>query len=309
MLGCSKVEVAEVLLERLRRSVFGQRQAIEEIVDTLAERIERPRTRGSLASFLFVGPEGSGRIAAAQAIALSLFGKEELVEEMPLAAYSESHTVSSLIGAPPGYVGHTDGGVLAGLLSRKPFVVLVWLDVDKAHEVVLDFLTQVLERGVVTDRRGRRLDFRNAVNLLLPSQDVVEELRGGEGVGFGRRSSENSTKRVREVLKGVLPPGLLKAVDRIVLFRKPGAEEQVQDVRAAIESIVRRLERRTGASFEQSLDLAEKLVVHARETGEPLNLVLKGFEDGLEGFRALPGARYVLDVDGMGALLVKEANQ
>ena len=168
--------------EFLGRRIVGHREDLSSLIQVLSRNWNRFGSRRPMASLLLVGPAGSGRRTLARAVAEFLFGSQEALLEVDLSDYAEAHSLSLLAGSPPGYVGYEESGLLADALTRRPFRVFVWNHPERAHPSVQSFLAQILAEGTVTDRRGRRLDFRNSVHLL-----AMEPGAGAAGaVGFGR---------------------------------------------------------------------------------------------------------------------------
>jgi ATP-dependent Clp protease ATP-binding subunit ClpA len=164
-----------------------------------------------LGSFLLAGPPGAGKRTAAVAIAEWLFGSSQAVLEVDLADYAETHSLSHLIGSPPGYVGHEEGGLLADTLIRRPFLLVLWQHLEQANPAVLSLIGQILSEGTATDRKGRRMDFRNTVHVLT----VTEGDGAGRPVGFG---AARAPDEARARLKKTVPAEVLGAVDQVLAF-------------------------------------------------------------------------------------------
>src|SRR3989475_1361593 len=203
--------------ERLGRRVVGQSEAIVAV----ANAVRRARSGLSdpqrpIGSFLFLGPTGVGKTELARALAEFLFDDERAMIRIDMSEYMEKHAVSRLIGAPPGYVGYDEGGQLTDAVRRRPYTVVLFDEIEKAHRDVFNVLLQILDDGRLTDGQGRTVDFRNTV-VLLTSNLGSQHLTGGE--------HEQEEKRVREAIRAELRPELLNRIDEIDVFHSLGRDE------------------------------------------------------------------------------------
>ena len=220
------------LEETLRRRVVGQDQA----VTTLARAVRRGRAGlkepdRPVGSFLFLGPTGVGKTELTKALAEALFGSENALIRFDMSEYMEQHTVSRLLGSPPGYVGHEEGGQLTEAVRRKPYAVLLFDEIEKAHEDVWNVLLQALEEGQLTDAQGRKADLRNAV-IILTSNVGARRITARGKLGFsaveaqpGLRPQAEVKSAVMEDVKKTFKPEFLNRLDEILVFRQLGEAE------------------------------------------------------------------------------------
>ncbi|MCA3747740.1 MAG: AAA family ATPase, partial [Rubrobacter sp.] len=238
-------EEAERLLNLeavLHERVVGQ----DEAVKAVAEAIRRARAgikdpKRPVGSFIFLGPTGVGKTELARTLAEYLFGEEEAMIRIDMSEYQEKHTVSRLVGAPPGYVGYEEAGQLTEQIRRRPYSVVLFDEIEKAHPDIFNTLLQILDDGRLTDAQGRTVDFRNAVIIMtsnVGSQHLVSERQFGftarEGVDF--REME---RRARNALEQTFRPEFLNRVDEIIVFR-PLAKEDVMQI---VDIMLRRLNK------------------------------------------------------------------
>ena len=211
------------LEEALRKRVVGQ----EEAVQALAKAVRRNRAglrdpRRPIGSFIFLGPTGVGKTELARALSQVLFESEEALIRLDMSEYMEKFSVSRLIGAPPGYVGYDEGGQLTEKVRRKPYSVILFDEIEKAHSDVFNIMLQVMDDGALTDNYGRRVDFRNTV-LIMTSNVGTMEAKGGRGLGFGLEGTDSAYKTMKgkllENLKKSFNPEFLNRLDEIVVFR------------------------------------------------------------------------------------------
>jgi len=221
----TEAETAKLLRmeDELHRRVIGQEQAIKSVSQAIR------RTRAGLkdpkrpsGSFIFLGPSGVGKTELAKTLAEFLFGDEQSMIALDMSEYMEKHTVSRLVGSPPGYVGYEEGGQLTEAVRRKPFSVVLFDEIEKAHPDVFNTLLQILEEGRLTDSQGRSVDFRNTV-LIMTSNLGTQDLRKAN-VGFGKSdeavSYEKMKEKVNEALKAHFRPEFLNRIDDIIVFHE-----------------------------------------------------------------------------------------
>ena len=230
------------LEDELHRRIVGQ----DEAVSAVARAIRRGRVglkdpKRPTGSFIFLGPTGVGKTELCKALADSLFGDENAMIRLDMSEYMERHTVSRLVGSPPGYVGHEEGGQLTEKVRRKPYSVVLFDEIEKAHEDVWNILLQILEDGIVTDSQGRRVDFKNTVIVMTSNVGARNITDAAAKLGFdgdekgGKETEEARFARIREAvmtdLKHTFRPEFLNRIDEIIVFRQLTQENIVEIAR------------------------------------------------------------------------------
>lgn len=229
------------LAEQLHKRVVGQDQAVNAVAEAvLRSRAGLGRPQQPTGSFLFLGPTGVGKTELAKALAEQLFDDENLLVRIDMSEYMEQHSVARLIGAPPGYVGHEEGGQLTEAVRRRPYSVVLFDEVEKAHNAVFNTLLQVLDDGRLTDGQGRTVDFSNTV-VIMTSNLGAEHLLAGL---TGKYSMEEAHKWVMEEVRRQFRPELLNRLDEIVIF-DPLSHDQLRKVaRLLMKDVAARLAER-----------------------------------------------------------------
>ena len=204
------------LPEDLHKRVVGQNEAVEKVSDAiLRSRAGISDPNRPIGSFLFLGPTGVGKTELAKALAENLFDDEKNIVRIDMSEYMEKFSVSRLVGAPPGYVGYEEGGTLTEAVRRKPYSIVLFDEIEKAHPDVFNILLQILDDGRITDSQGRTVDFKNTIIILtsnLGATDITEGIEGGE-------ISKAAQDRVYAILKQAFRPEFLNRLDEIILFR------------------------------------------------------------------------------------------
>jgi ATP-dependent Clp protease ATP-binding subunit ClpB len=225
--------------ERLRQRVVGQEDALKRVSDAIRRsRAGLSDPKRPIGSFIFMGPTGVGKTELARALAEFLFDDERAMVRLDMSEYMEKHTVSRMIGAPPGYVGFEEGGQLTEHVRRRPYTVVLFDEIEKAHPDVCNVLLQILEDGRLTDGKGRTVDFRNTVLVMtsnVGSPAIFE---------YAARDPERARKEALEALRAAFRPEFLNRVDDIVLFRPLGNEELRQIVKLQLAQVEKLLEER-----------------------------------------------------------------
>ena len=218
-------EEAEKLIElenRLHRRVIGQHAAVDVIAKAVRRNRSGFRKKRKPASFIFVGPTGVGKTELAKSLAEELFGTEDAMIRMDMSEFMEKHTVSKLIGAPPGYVGYEQGGQLTEKVRRKPYSVILLDEIEKAHADVFNILLQILEDGRLTDGQGRTVFFENTVIIM--TSNIGTQMKSTV-MGFGAEQEKKVENSVREMLKEHFRPEFLNRIDDIIVFKALAKEE------------------------------------------------------------------------------------
>ncbi|MCA0385022.1 MAG: ATP-dependent Clp protease ATP-binding subunit [Firmicutes bacterium] len=230
-------EEAEKLIAlegRLHKRVIGQHSAVEAISKAVRRNRSGFRKKRKPASFIFVGPTGVGKTELAKTLAEELFGTEDAIIRVDMSEFMEKHTVSKLIGAPPGYVGYEQGGQLTEKVRRKPYSVILLDEIEKAHADVFNILLQILEDGRLTDGQGRTVFFENTVIIM--TSNVGTNLKS-TGIGFGSEQERKMELTIREMLRETFRPEFLNRIDDIIVFKALSEEELRQIVDLQIKEV------------------------------------------------------------------------
>ena len=221
--------------EELHRRIVGQDEAIQAVSDAVRRSragVQDPKR--PIGSFIFMGTTGVGKTELAKALAEYLFNDETMMTRIDMSEYQEKFSVSRLIGAPPGYVGYDEGGQLTEAVRRKPYSVVLFDEIEKAHPDVFNILLQVLDDGRLTDNKGRVVNFKNTIIIMtsnLGSQYIQERMADMEGKSEAERSTimEETRQKVLEMLKQSIRPEFINRIDDIILF-KPLTRSQADDI-------------------------------------------------------------------------------
>ena len=230
--------------DMLEQSIVGQ----EEAISGLAKSIRRTRTgiknpRKPIGSFLFLGPTGVGKTELAKVLASYLFGEQRSLIKLDMSEYSEKFTISRLIGAPPGYVGYEEGGMLTEKVRKQPYSVVLFDEIEKAHADIYNILLQIMDEGVLTDSNGRRVDFKNTIIIL--TSNIGSRVGINSEIGFGvldHESNEKARKNaVNKIVYKTFNPEFINRLDSIIVFNSLGRENISKIVKLHIEELSKRL--------------------------------------------------------------------
>ena len=232
------------LEKSLNHSLIGQAEAAKAVTDALKRARTDLKDPRCPVSFLFLGPTGVGKTYLVKLLAEHVFGRRDAVIQLDMSEYMEKHTVSRLIGSPPGYVGHEEGGKLTEAVRRKPYSIVLLDEIEKAHPDVLQILLQVLEEGHLTDSLGRRADFKNTL-LIMTSNVGAEEFQRGFGLGFGSASANAAFEQVKSAVehaaKKTFKPEFLNRIGERVIFRPLTREHMKLIVDLELKTVTERL--------------------------------------------------------------------
>jgi ATP-dependent Clp protease ATP-binding subunit ClpC len=312
------MHLEDVLHER----VIGQHEA----VTAAARAIRRSRVglrnpNRPIASLFFSGPTGVGKTELAKALALAIFGSEEAMIRLDMSEYMEAHTVSKLIGSPPGYVGYDEGGQLTEAVRRKPYTVVLMDEVEKAHPDGFNLLLQLLEDGHLTDAQGRTVSFKNTLIILTSNigSRVIE--KGGSSLGFDFSTEDAATSqyvkmrdRVHDDLKQYFRPELLNRLDEIIVFRQLQRDEIGQIADLLIRQVANRLTEQ-GITLEVTNAIKTRLIAEGYDPSygaRPLRrtitrLIEDHLAEALLAGQIQTGDTAVLDLDDDSQVMVKKA--
>ena len=251
------------LEEELHKRVIGQNEAVEAVAKAIRRgRLGLKDPNRPIGSFLFLGPTGVGKTELSKALAESLFGSEDSMIRIDMSEYMEPHSVSKLIGSPPGYVGFDDGGQLTEKIRRKPYSVILFDEIEKAHPDVMNMLLQILDDGRLTDAQGRTVNFKNTV-IIMTSNVGARIITDKTSLGFSDSNAKDDSvdkdyesikKDVMSELKKQFRPEFLNRIDEIIVFHKLNDE----DVKKIIDIMINQVEKRLNAQ-NITLDVDEKV--------------------------------------------------
>ena len=260
------------LEETLHKRVVGQDEAINAVAKAIRRgRVGLKDPKRPIGSFIFLGPTGVGKTELTKALAEALFGDENAMIRVDMSEYMEKHSVSKLIGSPPGYVGYDEGGQLTEKVRRKPYSVILFDEIEKAHPDVFNILLQILEDGILTDSQGRRVDFKNTV-IIMTSNVGARNITERKSLGFTlqkedeEKSYNEIKKNVLDELKRAFRPEFLNRVDEIIVFHQLNEDHVKQICKIMLDNFAKRLEQnQIKAEFDDSV-----LALLAKEGFDPI---------------------------------------
>lgn len=271
--------------KNLSATVIGQDDAVEQISKSIKRnRMGIKNEKKPIGSFVFLGPTGVGKTHLAKMLAEEVFGTQESIIRIDMSEYMEKHSVSKLIGAPPGYVGHEEGGQLTERVRRKPYSVILLDEIEKAHPDVFNILLQVLDEGHLTDSLGRKINFKNTLIIMTSNVGARKLQDFGTGVGFGTKARVENLEDIRssvieDSVKKAFSPEFLNRLDDIIIFKSLGKEDIKKIVDIPIKELVKRIKE-----LGYELKLSSSIKNHLAEIGydekygaRPLNRAIQKF--------------------------------
>ena len=272
--------------EELQKVIIGQKEAIQSI----AKAVRRARAglkdpKRPIGSFMFLGPTGVGKTELTKALAKFMFGSEEALIQLDMSEFMERHTASRLVGAPPGYIGYDDAGQLTEALRRRPYSIVVFDEVEKAHPELHNMLLQIMEEGHLSDAKGRTVDFRNAI-IVMTTNVGAEEIKKQTSLGFQlkrdekieeRQSYEEMRKKLTESLKKVFRPEFINRLDSVIVFRSLNKVDIRQIVSLELNKVTERLAEQEVklTATDAALDLLAESGFDVEMGARPLRRVIQ----------------------------------
>jgi ATP-dependent Clp protease ATP-binding subunit ClpC len=259
----NETEKLALMSDSLKTRVIGQDEAVEKISKAiLRNRIGLKDPNRPIGSFIFLGPTGVGKTQLAKELAKFVFGDSDSMIRVDMSEYMEKFNSTKLIGAPPGYVGHEEGGQLTEKVRRKPYSVVLFDEIEKAHPDIFNTLLQILDEGMITDGLGRKINFKNCLIILTSNVGQRKASEFGGGVGFGAQKKENrdtETKNtIRKELEKMFPPEFINRLDEIIYFNSLTQEDLIKIIDVEIKKMTPRFEE-LGYKLTISKDLKEKI--------------------------------------------------
>jgi ATP-dependent Clp protease ATP-binding subunit ClpC len=309
----------------LHNSIIGQQEAIERI----AKAVRRGRAglkdpRRPIGTFMFLGPTGVGKTELTKALARFLFGSEDALVQLDMSEFMERHTVSRLVGAPPGYVGYEDAGQLTEAVRRHPYSIIVFDEVEKAHPEAHNILLQIMEEGQLSDAKGRKVDFRNCI-IVMTSNIGADMIKREGGFGFKLARDENAEenfayeemrKKLMDALKKSFRPEFINRMDAVIVFHALSREHISEIAKLELNKVAERLKER-----QITLTASEAALAKLSEKGydpdmgaRPLRRVIQleiedQLSDDLLGGKFEDGDTIEVDVDSEGGFYLRKAGE
>ncbi|MDY6784292.1 MAG: ATP-dependent Clp protease ATP-binding subunit [Cyanobacteriota bacterium] len=309
--------------DTLHQRLIGQEEAVKAVSRAIRRaRVGLKNPNRPIASFIFSGPTGVGKTELTKSLAAYFFGSEEAMIRLDMSEYMERHTVSKLIGSPPGYVGYNEGGQLTEAVRRRPYTVVLFDEIEKAHPDVFNMLLQILEDGRLTDAKGRTVDFKNTLLIMTSNigSKVIEKGGGGIGFEFSEDKAESAYNRIRslvnEELKNYFRPEFLNRLDEIIVFRQL-AEDEIKEIsEILLQEVFRRLTEKniTLQVTDKFKELLVKEGYNPSYGARPLRrAIMRLLEDVLAeeilSGRVGDGDTATVDVNEEGKVIVRGADQ
>ena len=302
--------------DELHKAIIGQQEAIERI----AKAVRRGRAglkdpRRPIGSFMFLGPTGVGKTELTKALARFLFGSEDALVQLDMSEFMERHSVSRLVGAPPGYVGYEDAGQLTEAVRRHPYSIIVFDEVEKAHPEAHNMLLQIMEEGQLSDAKGRKVDFRNTI-IVMTSNIGADMIKREGGFGFKLQRDEGADeafeydemrKKLLDSLKKAFRPEFINRLDSVIVFHALAIEHIRSIATLELKKVAERLKDReiTLTASEAALEKLTEKGYDPDMGARPLRRVIQleiedQLSDDLLAGKFKDGETIVVDVDGEG---------
>jgi ATP-dependent Clp protease ATP-binding subunit ClpC len=309
--------------DTLHQRLIGQEDAVKAVSRAIRRaRVGLKNPNRPIASFIFSGPTGVGKTELTKALAAYFFGSEDAMIRLDMSEFMERHTVSKLIGSPPGYVGYNEGGQLTEAVRRRPYTVVLFDEIEKAHPDVFNMLLQILEDGRLTDAKGRTVDFKNTLLIMTSNigSKVIEKGGGGLGFEFENDQAEAQYNRIRslvnEELKQYFRPEFLNRLDEIIVFRQLNRQEVTEIAEILLKEVFTRLVEKN-ITLEVTAKFKERLVEEGYNPSygaRPLRrAIMRLLEDVLAEEillgRLRDGVTAVVDINEEGKVIVVQTEQ
>ena len=272
------------MAQTLKNRIIGQDKAVETVVKAIQRsRLGLRDPKRPIGTFFFLGQTGVGKTYLAQCLAEEMFGSKDAIIRFDMSEYMEKHAVSLLVGAPPGYVAHEDGGKLTEAVRRKPYSIVLFDEIEKAHPDIFNILLQVLDEGRLTDRQGHVVDFRNTIIVLTSNIGTrqLQEFGGGIGFNAGEMNTKESQKMLLKALQKQFPPEFVNRIDNVVTFEPLSRETIGQIVRIEIGLLQQRL-KNTGHQLSVKPEVIGQLVDKSFDTKNGARPVKRAVQTYLE---------------------------
>ena len=309
------------LEKSLHERVVGQHEAVEAVAKAIRRgRVGLKDPNRPIGSFLFLGPTGVGKTELSKALAESLFGNEDSMIRIDMSEYMEGHSVSKLIGSPPGYVGYDEGGQLTEKIRRNPYSVVLFDEIEKAHPDVMNMLLQILDDGRLTDSNGRTVNFKNTV-IIMTSNVGARMITDKKTLGFTSKTDENeksdseyedTKKDVMTELKKEFRPEFINRIDEIIVFHKLQNEELRQIVDIMLNGVIKRMEEKN-IKIEISDEVKDKIIENGTDNAygaRPLkrtiqNLIEDKIAEAILDGKIKEGKKVKVELDEQGNIIIK----